>query len=340
MTDLATPTVPEDLTVLDDDELANLLADAVADFDRLHDDGGADLTELGTLADSIDALRAEQEGRTQAAAKAEERRRGLAARVHPAEATDDPQRDPGEDEEENEEDEEEQTVPSVPATPPEDEEPVTAGARTRPTLAPCARRGRGDRPVPRRQPQVTITAAADVPGLTVSAEDRPQPARDRLPRPRPHPPREVAAGAGGVDQDPPHLAVARPRRGSQRPDHRRARRQPECRGPGRVRRVVRPEPPDLHLFDIGPDADGLIDLPSLGARFGAACWCRRSTAFGDVAGALWNWTEAKTSPRRRSPPGREAVPARSRARRGPSAAWRPRVCASPTATSRIGHAPS
>lgn len=50
-----------------------------------------------------------------------------------------------------------------------------------------------------------------------------------------------------------------------------------------------PSMPLFDMLDVGPDATGLIDLPTVAARGGAMI--PLSPTFGDVDGALWTWTE-------------------------------------------------
>jgi hypothetical protein len=51
-----------------------------------------------------------------------------------------------------------------------------------------------------------------------------------------------------------------------------------------------PSEPVFQLFDLTPDASGLLDLPSVSARAGAMI--PEYLDYTDAAGALWTWTEA------------------------------------------------
>lgn len=161
--------MPDDITLLSPEELDQLLADAVAAFDEA---SGADtvtaddLENLRGLRGHIDTIRAEQNARTAAAEEAAAEIDALRNAVH------------GESEAEVTESEAEAEVTEPPADAeleaPEAEleagelETVTAGAR--PLNIRAIRERQPRRPIPEdvaiERPGVTITAAADVPGLS------------------------------------------------------------------------------------------------------------------------------------------------------------------------------
>jgi hypothetical protein len=282
-------TFPDDLTTLTDDELTELVATLEAEFDRLHDEGSRDVPLLTQLADQIDAARGESTARENAEVEAEAAVAELANRVHPADeavATDAP--DDGDPDDEPDEE--------VPVEDTE-RELVTASAR------PAAARRPSARAVGNRSPRpsvgagtgrtVTITAAADVPDLPTGARvnvtqvaqgfhDRARGLNDggqRVPVARVHVPYTDQERLGQNGEA--NLAVM---------DRllENAENAPALVASGGW---CAPSSPIFDLFDIG-DADGLIDLPSAGAVRGGVLVPSFYT-IGDVAGALWNWTEAQ-----------------------------------------------
>lgn len=79
--------LPEDLTALGDDELANLREEALAAFDALYGDGdeppsAEDVETMEALADAADAIRAEETRREEERQANAEQAEALAARVH------------------------------------------------------------------------------------------------------------------------------------------------------------------------------------------------------------------------------------------------------------------
>lgn len=170
--------VPEDLSDRDahpDDELQGFEDALVAEFDALLDAGSTDVAQMTAIADSLERVRAEKATRAEADELAAEQIAELNNRIHPAdpEATDDPGGGEGT---EGEGDEPAET-PAPEGTGPEgaarEPEPVNAaGGRVarRPASASGTAR-RSPRPnVPDAQPRVTITAAADLPGVPLNAE--------------------------------------------------------------------------------------------------------------------------------------------------------------------------
>jgi len=282
-------TFPDDITTLSDDELAELVAALEAEFDRLHDEGSRDVSLLTQLADQIDAARAEGSARETAAAEAEAAVAELAERVHPAAETPtepDPD-DPDPDDPDAPAEAEERELVTASASRP-------AAARRRPTGREVARRaerptvgaGAGSR-------QVTITAAADVPDVPTGARmdvtrvaqgfhDRARGLNDggsRVPVARVHVPYLDSERLG---QNGEANLLVMDRLLAQASDT-----QALVASGG----WCAPSTPIFDLFDIG-DADGLLDLPSAGAVRGGVLVPTFYT-IGDVAGALWNWTEAQ-----------------------------------------------
>jgi len=275
------PPVTDDLSALSDEDLEALEAEQVSEFDRLRDEG-ADLAVLAELAEGIDAVRAEAAARAEAAERRSQEVSALDARVHGAEEdsttdpeVEDPDAAPGPDEDEDQE----------PET--QDEPQAVAASARRPSTAAVARRA----PRPKAEPPavVVITAAADVPGLStgqrVDGLQLSQGMHDR---------------ARGLNDGSPRVSVARVDQGlthvlTDDPSHNLQVTQDLIGQPNAAALVASggwcaPSTPIFTFFDIG-DASGLIDLPTLRAVRGGVLvpsWY----GFGDVDGALWNWTEA------------------------------------------------
>ena len=285
-------TFPDDITSVTDDELATLVTELEAEFDRLHDEGSRDLPALSALADQIDAARAEQVNRETAAEEADREIAALLDRVHPADATDtgtegDEPADPDAPAEGDE-------TPDAPAEA-EERELVTAAA-ARPNARPTARaiaRQAPRTPVPARGTRVVITAAADVPDVPSGSKidvlrvaqgmhDKARTLNDgsgRMPVCRIHIPFDDSLKLG-KNADANFMSI---------------QRLVEGRTENAAALVASggwcaPSQPIYDLFSIG-DSDGLIDLPSTGAARGGVLVPSFFT-FADTAGALWNWTEA------------------------------------------------
>jgi hypothetical protein len=178
--------LPEDLGELPQETLDQLLTDMVEQFDEVRN-GDVDaqaLALLTALADNIRALRAENERRETVAAEAMAEVEALTALVHPPEASDAPpegetdeQRREREAREERERREREGEPPEAdtPADEAEADEvitpelvPASAAPRARLPLGTVARHA--PRPATMRERLgVTITAAADVPGLSTGS---------------------------------------------------------------------------------------------------------------------------------------------------------------------------
>jgi hypothetical protein len=277
---------PDDITTLSDDELAELVAELEAEFDRLHDEGSRDIPLLTQIAEHIELARAEVENRETAAAQADAEVEELAARVHPPEAS-----DKGDDDEaETETDDDDDTETE------EAREPELVTASATPARRPSARAvsQRAIRPtLPARTPTVVITAAADVPDLpsgsridvTKVAQGFHDKARglndggNRAPVARVHVPYDPAMRLG-KNGDANLTIIDRLMEQSQ-----------DAQALVASGGWCAPSQPIYDLFDIG-DADGLIDLPSTGSVRGGVLVPTFYT-YGDVAGALWNWTEAQ-----------------------------------------------
>jgi hypothetical protein len=164
-------TVPEDLTLVEAGELADLEDALVAEFDRMHDEGSDDLARMTEIADALDRVRVEGKRREDEKAEAAQKAAELRSRVH-GEAKDDGDDDEGDDPGDGD----------APAgdggegAKAEDKEPALTAAAPKPISVPrkasaSATTRRAGRPtVDGRVTQpIVITAAADLPGVSTGA---------------------------------------------------------------------------------------------------------------------------------------------------------------------------
>lgn len=287
-------TVPADLSELDEDALTALRDEQSAEFDRLRDEGSRDLPVLTALADDIDRLNVAIAERQAETASTDAEIEALAARVHPADATDtgdgagggDEGNDGGEGDGADGTDSTADADAAVTAA---------AGGRQRPGLGDVARRAPASRHRrPNATPRVAITAAADLAeftrgtGMTLDqvAVAMHEEARNlgesfgrkqrvaRFHVPQPHQlgtdPAEnaiaIAAALGNFENDAPGLVAA----GG----------------------WCAPSVPIFEMFDMTPDTADLFDLPGLGQDVRAGVMVPTFYDIGDVGGAYWTWTEA------------------------------------------------
>ncbi|MFB8402204.1 major capsid protein [Streptomyces sp. NPDC055912] len=158
---------PEDITTLNDDELSDVLMDAVAAFDARSTSSVVtprDLEQLRTLAAGIESIRTEQGARVEAATQAAAEIDALAAQVRGGTPEAEPSAEP-----EPVEPPAADPAPEAAAEP----EPVTASATvvTRPALDLSGVRRRQPRVLPPPPaPGTHITAAVDVPGYTPGSD--------------------------------------------------------------------------------------------------------------------------------------------------------------------------
>ncbi|NDK24654.1 major capsid protein [Streptomyces sp. TR1341] len=165
--------VPEDITALNDDELAEALAGAVAAFDAKSQSTSVtskDLESLRSLATTVEAIRTEQGSRREAAEQAAAEIDALAAQVRGGDAADtDAAAEGGEDTGDEAtaaatDTEEEPEVEAEPAP------KAVAASSHRPALNLSGVRRRQPRVLPEAPaPTTTITAAVDVPGYAPGA---------------------------------------------------------------------------------------------------------------------------------------------------------------------------
>ncbi|MFJ6014467.1 major capsid protein [Streptomyces sp. NPDC092952] len=161
--------VPEDITALNDDELAEALAGAVSAFDAKSQSTSVtskDLESLRSLATTVEAIRAEQGSRREAAEQAAAEIDALAAQVRGGDAADTDTDAAPEGTEGAPADE--ATAAATDAEPEPEADPApkaVAASAHRPALNLSGVRRRQPRVLPEAPaPTTTITAAVDVPG--------------------------------------------------------------------------------------------------------------------------------------------------------------------------------
>jgi hypothetical protein len=270
-------TIPEDLSTVEDPaELNTILEALIAEFDALHDAGSTDIVALTEIADSVDAIRTELAARNEAATAAADKIAELAGRVRATEA----------DEVAEAADDITAEAPAEAET--EERELVTASALT--PKAPSARAVRRHVTLPdapaKTDDRVTILAAADIPGVSASAElsllDVAKAMHAKA--------RTLSDGSARV----PVAKIDIPSRFSVGADL--AHNLDVLAQATDTQSLVAAGgwcAPSENLYSMfGIDAgDGLIDLPTVRVTRGGL----NVPSFfdiGDAAGALWTWTEA------------------------------------------------
>lgn len=168
---------PDDITQLGDEELAEALESATAEFDAKSNSSSItsdDLVAMRQLATTVKAIRAERDARREAAEQAAAEIDALAAEIRGGNADEEAADDADEDDDEVEE----AAASAEPAQEPEPEEKpeqaVTASSGAivrRPALNLSGVRRRAPRVLPEPPaPTTSITAAVDVPGYTPGKE--------------------------------------------------------------------------------------------------------------------------------------------------------------------------
>ncbi|WP_199570536.1 major capsid protein [Streptomyces murinus] len=167
--------VPEDITALNDDELAEALAGAVAAFDAKSQSTSVtskDLESLRSLATTVEEIRTEQASRREAAEQAAAEIDALAAQVRGGDAAD-TDTDAAAEGGEGTSDEATAAATDTEAEPEAEAEPApkaVAASSHRPALNLSGVRRRQPRVLPEAPaPTTTITAAVDVPGYAPGA---------------------------------------------------------------------------------------------------------------------------------------------------------------------------
>lgn len=292
--------LPTDLTALtaefDDDgnltggELRDLLDQAIAAFDAIHD-AGVDTDSLGdltTLAESIEAIRGEETRRSEERREQAEAAAALRDRVHASpeepEAEADPETDPADEADP-------ETDPADEADPVEPEAVTAATGPRRVSLA----RVRGRQPAPTPAPvetgPISLTAAADVPGhaggANVGYDDLPAMFHGRA--------RALgrvdgaSAMVASVHTEYDHVVDNGATRDNMADIVEQATALPE-EGLVAAGGWCAPNDRRWEFFSIEATG-GLYNMPTLGIERGGLDW-PISPSIADVVGAPWIWSEA------------------------------------------------
>lgn len=322
-------TLPTDFANVDDDALAEMLDSLTAEFDKQYGDGSRDIAALTALADDIDKVRAEQTARAEAAAEADAAAEALAARVRPAidaaEAVEEFAAEGDATAEQPVEGEAvtEQAEPAVAEAPvepvaeaPVEEEPgadtaapaaaVTASARRAPADA-VARRA--PRPAPARSAPRSLVAGANTPRPSlVAALDF---ATSSHPDVRPDQEVTLLQLAASFNERAASMPVSKDRKRIGRLNMPFAPEQTLTADAKHNAEVLRasvekpitaeallaaggwcaPSTPVFEMFDLGPDADNLFDVPTFGGDVRAGIQFPSFFAVGDADDAFWSWSE-------------------------------------------------
>jgi hypothetical protein len=282
--------VPEDLTVLSDEELATLATALEAEFDALYDAGSTDLATLTAIADAIEQARTETVAREERAIQTAQAIAQLAERIHPvAEETVEVEasaEEPEETDEVAEEAEPTADADEVEANT-EERELVTASAPNPKALSARAVKARTHTPeAPKAGPEVVITAAADIPGVAGGANLDTMALANALHAKA----RTLSNGSGMIPVASINLPIpAENKVGVDMAYNMEV-----------IERVTAPEAltasgwcaPSQTLYDLfGIDAgDGLLDLPTVQVTRGGLK-VPGFLGYGDAADGLWTWTE-------------------------------------------------
>ena len=292
----ARPEVPTDFAEVEDEALTTLSEQLTAEFDKLVDEGSRDVATLTALADDIDRIKAETTARAEAEQQADldvaaltERVRGKSEEAPAATTDPEPTPAPAPDPD----------APNPAATEPvvvpdpekeKEKEKVLVSASARPALGDVARRVPRPRVESRRSP-VTITAAADLPGVSPgTAIDMTQLANSMHDRARVLNDDGRRAPVARIDIPHTHELGTSPEANVAIIDDLVGH--PEAAALVASGGWCAPSEPIFDMFDITPDASNVFDLPGLGTKVRAGVMIPSFYGIGDVGGALWTWTEA------------------------------------------------
>jgi hypothetical protein len=166
--------IPQDINKATDEELATAEVALLAEFDKMIDDGTTEVAALTEIAEAVEAVRGEIANRAQAAEEAAQAVALLAERIRPVAETDVDPEDDSEAEADDADASEDTINPEAEDAPAETEERelVTASADKTTPKAPSASavaRRTITPEAPKPQAEITITAAADIPGYSGGA---------------------------------------------------------------------------------------------------------------------------------------------------------------------------
>ena len=287
--------IPENIADLSVEDIAKIEAELVTEFDAMLDAGSTDVAVMTEIADAIEAIRAEQIARAEAEKVAADAVAALAERVHVAEpeveivAESDPEGDDDADEAEAVvETAEESTQPeAAEAEATEQERELVTASADKTPKAPSASAvaRRSSKPeVAEAQPEVVITAAADIPGFsggaTINTIEMAKAMHAKA--------RTLSNGSGMVPVASVNLPITH-KVGADMAQNLDV-----------IAEATAPEAltaagwcaPSQSLYTLfGVDAgDGLLDLPTVQVTRGGLN-VPSFIGIGDASGALWEWTE-------------------------------------------------
>lgn len=322
---LAEPTtLPTDFATVDDDALAEMLESLTAEFDSQYGEGSRDIAALTALADDIDRVRGEQTTRAQAAAEADAAAEALAARIRPAvDAAETVEEFAAEGDATDGEAVAEQAEPAATEAPvepvadaPVEEVPgvdaaapaaaVTASARRAPASAVAAR---APRPAPARTGPRSLVAGANTPRPSlVAALDFASSSYSDV-----RPDQEVTllqlaasfgerAASMPVGKNKPRIGRLNMPFAPEQTLTADAKHNAEVLRASVDRPITAeallaaggwcaPSTPVFEMFDLGPDADNLFDVPTFGGDVRAGIQFPSFFAVGDADDSFWAWSE-------------------------------------------------
>jgi len=289
--------IPENIAEVTAEEIAKIESELVAEFDALIDAGSTDVTAMTEIAEAIEAMRTEQVARAEAQEIAAQAVAELADRVHASEQEAEivAESEPEAEDEADESDVADEVAPE--STTPEvveaeateqENELVTASADKTPkapSASAVARRSSTPQ-VAEAQPEVVITAAADIPGYSGGATiDTLGMAKAMHAKAR-----TLSNGSGMVPVATVNLPISH-KVGADMAHNLDV-----------IAEATAPEAltaagwcaPSQSLYTLfGVDAgDGLLDLPTVQVTRGGLN-VPSFIGIGEASDALWDWTEEK-----------------------------------------------
>ena len=293
--------MPEDLTQISTEEIAELETALMAEFDEMLDAGSTDVAAMNEIAEAVEAVRAESASRAEAAEQAAIAVAELAERIRPT-AQDDPEADDADDEVNPDEVADEISTEIVTETTvtetaeveaeTEERELVTASGADKTSVKQPSARAVARRSVtpeaPKPEPEVVITAAADVPGYSGGASIN----KLDIAKAMHSKARTLSNGSGYVPVASINLPIEH-KAGADMAYNMDVIAKATDISSLTAAGWCAPSQNLYTLFSVD-SGDGLIDLPTVQITRGGL----NVPGFfdiGDASGALWTWTEDSAS---------------------------------------------
>lgn len=293
--------MPEDLTQISTEEIAELETALMAEFDEMLDTGSTDVAAMNEIAEAVEAVRAESASRAEAAEQAAIAVAELAERIRPT-AQDDPEADDADDEVNPDEVADEISTEIVTETTvtetaeveaeTEERELVTASGADKTSVKQPSARAVARRSVtpeaPKPEPEVVITAAADVPGYSGGASIN----KLDIAKAMHSKARTLSNGSGYVPVASINLPIEH-KAGADMAYNMDVIAKATDISSLTAAGWCAPSQNLYTLFSVD-SGDGLIDLPTVQITRGGL----NVPGFfdiGDASGALWTWTEDSAS---------------------------------------------